>query len=49
MNTYAIRRKRAEAIREHARRVSLPADEIFDLADLVVIRSDPVGLGAAAE
>jgi len=38
-----------EAIREHASRVGMPADEIYDLADLVVIRPDPVGLGVAAE
>jgi Protein of unknown function (DUF4242) len=31
-----------EAIREHARRVGMPADEILDVADLVVIRPDPV-------
>ena len=38
-----------EVIREHARRVGMPADEIFDLADLVVIRPDPVALAATAE
>jgi hypothetical protein len=31
-----------EAIREHAKRVGMPADEIFDVADTVVIRPDPV-------
>jgi thiamine biosynthesis protein ThiC len=31
-----------EAIRKHARRVGMPADEILDVADLVVIRPDPV-------
>ena len=44
MNTYAIRRKRAWAspdIRKHAERVGMPADDIFDIADLVVIRPDP--------
>ena len=30
-----------EAIRKHAQRVGIPADEIFDVADLVVIRPDP--------
>jgi hypothetical protein len=31
-----------EAIREHAHRVGMPADEILDVADTVVIRPDPV-------
>jgi len=31
-----------EAIRQHAQRVGMPADEILDVADLVVIRPDPV-------
>lgn len=31
-----------EAIRKHAERVGMPADEILDVADLVVIRPDPV-------
>ena len=31
-----------EAIRRHAHRVGMPADEILDVADLVVIRPDPV-------
>jgi sporulation protein YlmC with PRC-barrel domain len=30
-----------EAIREHARRVGMPADEIWAVADTVVIRPDP--------
>jgi hypothetical protein len=30
-----------EAIRKHAHRVGMPADEILDVADLVVIRPDP--------
>jgi thiamine biosynthesis protein ThiC len=30
-----------EAIRRHAHRVGMPADEIWDVADLVVIRPDP--------
>jgi hypothetical protein len=30
-----------EAIREHAHRVGMPADEIWDVGDLVVIRPDP--------
>ena len=29
------------AIRRHAERVGMPADDIFDIADLVVIRPDP--------
>jgi hypothetical protein len=31
-----------EAIRKHAHRVGMPADEILDVADTVVIRPDPV-------
>jgi hypothetical protein len=30
------------AIREHAQRVGMPADEIWPVADTVVIRPDPV-------
>jgi hypothetical protein len=31
-----------DAIRKHAARVGMPADEIIDVADTVVIRPDPV-------
>jgi hypothetical protein len=31
-----------EKIREHAARVGMPADEIFPVADTVVVRPDPV-------
>lgn len=31
-----------EAIREHAHRVGMPADQIWAVADTVVIRPDPV-------
>jgi Protein of unknown function (DUF4242) len=30
-----------EAIRKHSQRVGMPADEILDVADMVVIRRDP--------
>jgi hypothetical protein len=30
-----------EAIRKHARRVGMPADDIWNVADTVVIRPDP--------
>ena len=30
-----------EAIREHARRADMPADEIVPIADTVVVRPDP--------
>jgi len=30
-----------EAIREHAKRADLPADEIVQIADTVIVRSDP--------
>jgi hypothetical protein len=32
-----------EALREHARRVDMPGDEITPVADAVVIRPDPAG------
>ena len=35
------------AIREHARRVGMTADEIFPIADTVVVRDDPVNEEAA--
>jgi hypothetical protein len=31
-----------EAVRQHAHRVGMPADEILDVVDMVVIRPDPV-------
>ena len=36
-----------EAIRDHAHRVGMPADEIWEVADTVVIRPDPGEEGAA--
>ena len=36
-----------EAIRNHAERVGMPADEIWPVADTVVIRPDPVAETAA--
>jgi hypothetical protein len=37
-----------EAIREHAQRVGMPADEIYPVADTVIIRPDPVPEPAAS-
>src|SRR3954468_11743583 len=37
-----------EAIRKHADRVGMPADEIWNVADTVVIRPDPVAEPAAS-
>jgi hypothetical protein len=31
----------AEAVREHARRAGLPADEVIELVDTVIINEDP--------
>jgi Protein of unknown function (DUF4242) len=31
----------AEAVRRHAQRVDMPADEVLEVADTVVIRPDP--------
>jgi hypothetical protein len=36
-----------EAVREHASRVGMPADEILEVADTVVIRPDPPAEAAA--
>jgi hypothetical protein len=35
-----------EKIREHAARADLPATEIFEVADTVVVRPDPVAVAA---
>ncbi|MBS1871111.1 MAG: DUF4242 domain-containing protein [Actinobacteria bacterium] len=35
-----------EKIREHAARVGMPADEITEVADTVVVRADPVAAAA---
>ena len=35
-----------EKIREHARRSDMPADEIWEVAETVVIRPDPVAVAA---
>jgi hypothetical protein len=37
-----------EAVRNHAGRVGMPADEILEVADTVVIRPDPEAEGASA-
>ncbi len=37
-----------EAIREHARRVGMPADEVTPIVDTVVVRPDPVADAASA-
>ena len=38
----------ADAIREHARRVGMPADEITEVAGTVIVRDDPLGIENAA-
>jgi hypothetical protein len=38
----------AEAVRAHAGRVEMPADEILEVADTVIIRPDPGPEGASA-
>jgi thiamine biosynthesis protein ThiC len=35
----------AEAVREHADAARLPADEIIEVADTVIVREDPVAAG----
>jgi hypothetical protein len=39
----------ADAIREHAKRVNMPADEICEVAETVIVRPDPVPENAAKE
>jgi hypothetical protein len=36
----------AETIRRHASRVGMPADEILDVGELVVVRPDPEPVGS---
>jgi len=36
-----------EKIREHASRVGMPATEIFEIADTVIVRPDPAVVSAA--
>lgn len=36
------------SIREHAKRVGMPGDEIYPVADTIIIREDPVKAAAAA-
>ena len=36
----------AEAIREHAQRAEIPADEIIEVADTVIVRPDPEPVSA---
>ena len=38
----------AESIREHARRVGMPGDQIFPIVDTIIVREDPVKAAAAA-
>jgi hypothetical protein len=37
-----------ESIREHARRVGMPGDQIFPVLETIIIRQDPARNGAAA-
>lgn len=42
LGTFCIYEARdQESIREHARRVGMPGDQIFPVADTVIIRPDP--------
>lgn len=36
------------SIREHAKRVGMPGDEIYPVAETIIIRDDPVKASAAA-
>ena len=36
-----------EAVRDHAKRVDMPADEVLEVADTVIVRPDPEPAAAA--
>jgi hypothetical protein len=40
--------KDPDSIRDHARRVGMPADEIFPVIDTIVVRDDPAKASKAA-
>ena len=49
IGTFCIYQARdGESIREHARRVGMPGDEFYRVADTVIVRDDPVAAEAAA-
>ena len=49
IGTFCIYQARdEESIREHARRVGMPGDDIYPVATTVVIRDDPAESSAAA-
>jgi hypothetical protein len=49
LGTFCIYEARdPESIREHARRVGMPGDQIFPVADTVIVRPDPVQKKEAA-
>jgi hypothetical protein len=49
LGTFCIYEARdPESIREHAKRVGMPGDQIFPVADTVVVRADPAKASAAA-
>lgn len=49
IGTFCIYQARdGESIREHARRVGMPGDEFYRVADTVIVRDDPVVTEAAA-
>ena len=49
LGTFCIYEARdPESIREHARRVGMPGDQIFPVVDTVVVRADPAKASKAA-
>ncbi len=49
LGTFCIYEARdPESIREHARRVGMPGDQIFPVVNTVVVRDDPAPASAAA-
>jgi hypothetical protein len=50
IGTFCIYEARdGESIREHARRVGMPGEEFYKVADTVIVRNDPMMPQAAAE
>jgi hypothetical protein len=49
LGTFCIYEARdPESIREHARRVGMPGDQIFPVVDTVIVRADPAKASKAA-
>ena len=45
-SVYIYQATNIEKVREHAERVGMPADEVLEVGDTVVVRPDPEGVAA---